>query len=446
MQSVNKRPGAHALSVLFVATSDGEGGIERYSVRLASLLRARGVQVIYACRPGGFLARKCATQGIPTAPWHVRNSGDLRSSLTLARLVRRLGVNIVHVHSRRDYVPAIVGAQLARHVQVILHAHLVRPLGEPPRLAGRFFCWGADRVIAVSEAVRLRLRQVHGFTPEFVPLLPNGVDVSAYEFCDGAAQRQAWGIPADALVIGMIGRLNAKGQERLLQAGPELMQTTPKLWFVLAGPVGDAHDRERLLAQAQELGIADRVALPGMIEDVPNAMAAFDILVHLPSDESFGLALAEAMAAGLPTVASDVGGCREVVQDGVTGFLVPLDDVHVLHSSLMRMLDPNTGPALRARMGAAGRQRVLDEFALNRQVERLHDLYQHLIWQATPRASVLARRMRLRVAPLIAAFALTGTTLSLLAHLHPLHHVIPRNPIHDRLALGPYPHSHVPRR
>ena len=116
-----------------------------------------------------------------------------------------------------------------------------------------------------------------------------------------------------------------------------------------------------------------------MTEDVPAAMAGFDILAHLPSDESFGLALAEAMAAGLPTVATDIGGCREVVQDGVTGLLVPLADAQALAEALERLLDPQAGTEQRARLGAAGRARVLSEFSLDRQMERLQELYRQVM-------------------------------------------------------------------
>ncbi len=362
------------LRVLFVATSGGEGGIERYSVSLAAALRARGVSLTYACRPGGFLAAHCKAVGIPTVAWEVRNSGDITAALSLAGIIRAARSDIVHVHSRRDYVPAVIGARLALRPRVVLHAHLIRPLGEPPHLAGRFFQRGAARVIAVSEAVRARLLREHGFPRAFVALLPNGVDAAAFGVADGAAQRRAWGVPPDAAVVGMMGRLDAKGQGALLAVAPTLLASVPDCRFVLVGP----GDGERLRAQARELGIADRVVLTGATEDVPAAMAAFDVLAHLPDDESFGLVAAEAMAACLPVVATDVGGCREVVCDGVTGRLVPQNDAPALLSALSSLFDGPSGAMLRRRFGAAGRQRVCDEFAFNRQVERLHLLYREL--------------------------------------------------------------------
>jgi glycosyltransferase involved in cell wall biosynthesis len=236
--------------VLFVATTKSAGGIERYSIRLAMLLRARGVAVTYACRPGSFLAALCAERGIPVASWSVRNIGVLASAFSLQRIIQATESSLIHIHSRRDYVPAILGARLAEQTCVLLHAHMIRSLGKPSRLAGHFFHWGANQVIAVSSAVRQNLFRVHRFPSSFVSLLPNGVDVAAFENANGAHQRQDWGIPTDALVVGMVGRLNAKGQSTLLTVAPQLLAQIPNIWFVFVGPDGLLGDRERLCAQA----------------------------------------------------------------------------------------------------------------------------------------------------------------------------------------------------
>lgn len=368
--------------VLFVATTKSEGGIERYALRLASSLRARGLSIIFACRPGSFLEAQCQAEGIPTRPFRVRNSGDLGASLRLAGIVRQERIDLVHVHSRRDYVPVLLGVGLSRHLRVVLHAHLIRALGTPERLNGWFFRQTADAVVAVSRAVQERLMAAHGLPIAFVPLIHNGVDVDAFPAPETprarewrSQRRREWGFSEDAPVLGMVGRLNAKGQPRLLQALPALHLRFPSLRVVLVGPEGEPGDQARLQSQAEAGGVADAIVFGGSREDIPTVMAALDILVHLPDDESFGLALVEAMAAGLPTVATDIGGCREVVQDGITGLLVPPGDAPALEAALQSLL---IDPARRSALGQAGRQVAVQDFSLTGQVDRLVALYQHL--------------------------------------------------------------------
>ena len=378
------------LRLLYVASTKSQGGIERHSVDLAAALAGRGDSVQFACRPGGFVEAWCREIGLPTWAFQVRNSGDLGAALRLAQIVCKQRIDIVHVHSRRDYVVAVLGVALARHLlrcrtALVLHAHMIRSLGDPPRLSGRFFEWGADAVAAVSGAVCDRLRHDHVFNPAFVHLIPNGIKLNEFAVPGSpeaarqrARMRQSLAIPRDALVLGMIGRLDAKGQKRLLEILPRLLPECPGLRVVLVGSEGNPGEQADLTALAQAGGFEDHLIFTGPRTDIPDLLAAFDILVHLPIDEAFGLALAEAMAAGLPTVATDIGGCREVVRDGVTGLLVPPGDRDALFSTLRGLLDPIQGKSRQAEMGAAGWDAAQNNFSQETQINRLLALYQEI--------------------------------------------------------------------
>ncbi len=376
--------------LLFVASTKSHGGIETHSIEMASALQEQGVFVEFACRPGGFVETRCREIGLPTAAFRVRNSGDFGAALRLARIIRDERIDIVHIHSRRDYVVGVLGAALARRslrrrVAVVLHAHMVRLLGTPARASGRFFEWGADAVASVSGPVCDHLRLGHQFNPAFVHLIPNGVDMERFAR-PGSPEaerqkvivRQSLSIPQEALVLGMIGRLDAKGQRRLFEVISRLLPVCPALRIVLVGSEGKPGEHAALTALAQAGGFEDRVLFTGPRSDIPALLPAFDVLVHLPIDEAFGLALAEGMAAGLPAVATTIGGCREVVRDGVTGLLVLPDDSNALFEALSRLLNSVSGPQHRAELGVAGRQVVSEEFTQDLQITRLLMLYREV--------------------------------------------------------------------
>jgi len=385
------------LRLLYASTSDEDGGSDRYGIRLAAAMRARGAAVTYACRSGFFIDAECRARGIPTRPFYLRNSGDPRGVIGLVRLILEEQPDVVHLHRRRDFAIAGVAVALARVLcrrrgitlpHLVLHLHLIRPLGAPARPAGRFFQRTADAVLVVSEAAREFLNERHQLPPGFVRVLPNGVPLEEYAASgDPRAAgwrtdlRRAWNIPVDAFLIGMVGRLRRKGQDELIAVAPCLAERFPHLRFVLVGPEFKPGDRTYYAERIRAAGVADRFLLAGSREDIPAVMASLDLLVHLPADEAFGLVLVEAMAAGVPVVATKVGGCIEVVRDGMDGLLVPPADEDLLCAALLTLLDPEKGEARRTAFRTAGLLRARD-FSLDRQVERLHMLYEELC--ATP--------------------------------------------------------------
>ena len=424
--------------VLFVASTKSHGGIESHSVEMAAALRQRGVLVSFACRPGGVVEHWSRSRGIPTLPFSLRNSGDLNASRRLARLIDAGRIDLVHAHSRRDYVAAVLGVALARRrPRLILHAHMLRPLGEPPHAAGRFFAWGADAVAAVSGAVCDHLRHAHGFSPAFVHLIPNGIALEKFARPGSSehqnqrqAARQIWGIPEGAVVVGMIGRLDAKGQAAGLEAIATLGD--PHVWCIFLGSEGEPGAQADLEARAANRGWAERLVLTGPRTDVPTLLPGLDLLLHLPADEAFGLALAEAMAAGLATIATDIGGCREVIRAGRTGLLVPLGDAGALHAALGALLDPETGPERRAAFGRKGRQVAEAALSQDTQMDRLETLYAEVL--ARPRAarSARARRALPRAGLAAGGLALAACGLTAFLSVRHVRAVLPTPAAHAR--------------
>ncbi|WP_394792997.1 glycosyltransferase family 4 protein [Armatimonas sp.] len=357
--------------VLVLSSSRNHGGADRHTVALAAAYQAHDGTLCIACPPDSFTEHTSHTHHLPTIPFQLRNSGDLRAVLRLVRLLRSFQANVLHSHARRDFVTATLAGKLAR-CPVILHVHVVRPLGEPLHLAGHFFSQ-VEAIIAVSDFAQQELERWHPLRKGLVRRIYNGIETK--RFLAPSNLRTQWMLPDDAIVIGMVGRLTTKGQYAFIPVAATLAAQFPKLHFVFIGP--DALEftykdfQQALAAQ----GLQGRSLVVGMSDQIPAVMHSLDILVHLPREEAFGLALAEAGAACVPVVATRIGGCTEVVEDGKTGFLVKLGDDVQLLERLQCLL---TDPLLRQCLGQAAQRRVHQEFSAERQITELCSLYKEV--------------------------------------------------------------------
>ncbi|WP_309715670.1 glycosyltransferase family 4 protein [Armatimonas sp.] len=353
--------------VLALSSSTDNGGSQRHAVTLAAAYQAAGGSVQLACAPQSFIEHSSHTAHVPTLPFALRNSGDLRATLRLARLVRQSRAQVLHSHARRDFVTATLAGRLTG-CPVALHVHVVRPLGEPHRLAGQFFNQVAA-IIAVSEYTKQELERWHALKPGLVRRIYNGVEIPIF------TAKTTHRPPNNGLVIGMVGRLSTKGQSAFLPVGKRLVAEFPTLRFVFVGPDASELTYAQFRQQLMMHELHNRSTLVGISDQIPDILATLDILVHLPTDEAFGLALVEAAAAGLPVVATQIGGCQEVVCEGKTGFLIPLGEDTLLQTRLHQLLED---PCLRLRLGQAGQQRVQREFCAERQRNDLCALYEEI--------------------------------------------------------------------
>jgi glycosyltransferase involved in cell wall biosynthesis len=232
----------------------------------------------------------------------------------------------------------------------------------------------ADRIVANSHGVKLHLMR-QGVPEARIAVIYNGIDPDCYQTTLTPAEaRQQCGLPSNGAIIGVVAHLTAKkGHAAFLQAAAALQRSTETTFLLL----GEGPERARLEGLAATLGLTDRVVFAGFHENVCPWMRAMDIVV-LPSIamEGFGRVLVEAALMGKPAVTTDLGGTAEVVEDGVTGFVVPPGDVTALTRAMQRLLED--APA-RHTMGEAARRRALRLFTVDRMVRETEAAYHALL-------------------------------------------------------------------
>ncbi len=293
------------------------------------------------------------------------------------------GYELVHFNKTdpRTILPAVAAARPAGARVVVTTEHLARsveshfPFGSRiitalVRLTNRL----VDRTIAVSELSRQMHIDNYGVPPDRIVAIRNGVDVSRFggEF-DTTRVREELGIPEGAPVATLVGRLQErKGHTHALKAAPAVRDAVPDARLLF---VGKGELESELRAEAEALDVSDFVVFAGFRRDIPDLLASSDLLI-LPSDnECLPLTILEAMATGLPVVATDVGGVSEEVEDGVTGYLIPPHDTDALAEAMIRVLrSPDRG----AKMGEAGRRKVESEFSIEACIGSVVRLYEQL--------------------------------------------------------------------
>jgi glycosyltransferase involved in cell wall biosynthesis len=302
----------------------------------------------------------------------------------LAGVFRARRIRIVHTHLYHGNYYGRLAALVARTPVVVASIHNVYDRVKlHRRWVNRLLGPRTDAILAGSESVRQDILRWDGVSPERVSVLPYGIDLTPYErLPDRASARAALGLPDGVRVIGTVGRLEIqKGHDLLLQSVARLDAEGAGVCLVL---VGDGRERSGLERMASALGLGDVVRFLGTRRDLPAVLAALDLFA-LPSRwEGTPLALIAALASGLPVVATPVGGVPEILEDGVTGRLVPAEDVEALAHALRDLLGDL--PAARA-LGARGKAYVKAHCSVEVMLRQLENLYLDLEARA-------GRRMR----------------------------------------------------
>jgi glycosyltransferase involved in cell wall biosynthesis len=369
--------------VLHVITLSDWGGAQAYVFALARGMRD-AFDMTVACGPGGPLVQRLLQEGIrtveiPTLRRNPHPPADLAALWRLARLMRQERFDLAHCHSTKAGLLGRIAARLAGIPAVVFTAHgwafagwwhpVVRGLA---MLAERAAAHLTTVIICVSDLDRKTALRKRVGRPDQIVVVHSGIAPFA-PFGGSPAERQ----PLDgACGVLMVSRLDPqKDPVTLLDA-----------WGMVAGPhrlllAGDGPLRPALEEMVSRRGLAGRVQLLGARTDVPTLLRAADVFVLSSRSEGLPLAIIEAMTAGLPVVATGVGGVPEAVVHGETGLLVPPGDPTALASALDRLL---RDAGLRRRMGEAGRQRALAHFTEARMLEETAALYVRALGRGRP--------------------------------------------------------------
>jgi glycosyltransferase involved in cell wall biosynthesis len=247
-------------------------------------------------------------------------------------------------------------------------------------------------VVANSHAVKNQTVATEGIPPDRIIVVHNGVDAEPYRrdfHAEVAALRGKYRLPKDALIVGVVANYHraVKGVEYFVEAASPVSAEVPEAFFFVVG-FGPPEKEQHLQERIKRLHLQSRFVLTGLQSNVKPFLAMFDVAVMPSLSEGFSNSLLEYMAAGLPCVATDVGGNKEIVVDGETGFLVKPASAQALAEKIIVVL---RNPGLREKMGRMAQERVRTHFWMTRMIKQLETLYEHL-YLCSPQAKAAARR------------------------------------------------------
>jgi sugar transferase (PEP-CTERM/EpsH1 system associated) len=358
---------------MHVLTTLRMGGTELGVVRLSNGLPSTAVTTsICSSWPADDLKHALAP-GVRLFEFDRRHGQDPVFVLRLAALMRRQRPDIVHTHSWGTLLEGVVAARLAG-VRTVVHGEHGTMETRPLNLMLQRRVWQrVTRVLSVSSRLAATMAERVGYPLERILVIRNGIDTERFHPSLRQAARGRLGLSDADIVISTAGRLvPVKDQATLLRALALVRDRGADVRALIAG---DGPLREELTALCSQLGLDERVRFLGARKDVEHVFAASDVFVLSSTSEGLSNTILEAMASGAAVVATRVGGADELVEQDVTGLLVPASAPEAMADALVKLIrDSRT----RSAMGAAGRHRASEQFSLARMVAAYESLYREL--------------------------------------------------------------------
>jgi len=375
-------PAGRRRKVFYLVDSLNVGGTETQAVELALRLPVSEYEVTMGClRAEGPLLEKLRGSAVNVREFHpsggLDSAAGLYELIKLAGYLRRERFRVVHTHDLWSNLLGVPAARLAR-VPAIVSSR--RDLAHFDWYQGKRRHWLrriqnlSGVVLANATPIRDALISEDRFAPEKLRVIHNGVDTEKFQRAQRDRARLFPDVGNEMLVV-LVGNMHSdvKGHPWLIAAAPTVVREFPEVRFVFAG---DGELRPTFAAQVAQLGLESTFKFLGRRSDIPEILASCDLAVLPSRAEGLPNAVLEYMAAGLPTIASRVGGMAELIQDGVTGLLVPAEDANALAGALLQFL---RDPEQARQIANDGQRFAVENFSFERLIREIDELYGELL-------------------------------------------------------------------
>lgn len=362
------------MKVLYLLNYAGKAGTERYVETLASYLSADGrVDPYFAYHEGGLLVERMEAMGIPVRQVEMRRRFDKKAAKALADLCQEWNIDLVHCHYLREHYTALMAKRYLPQLRVVYTSHFVQANDAITRFSNRIMDKRQDQIIAVCNRGREQLI-ANGWTGDRIRVVFNAVDPAVWAGGrEDSTLRPELGLNDQQFVMLCASRFaDDKGHHYLLDSVKRLTQLTDKPFtLVLAG---DGPLLEAAQKQVKDLELEDRVRFIGFRKDIKNLYKGADLYVNSSRHEALSFLIIEAMAAGLPVIATDMGGNSDIVNDAAgCGLLVEYNNPESMAQAMKRFLED---PTFLAQCRAGAQRTIQEKFEIHHMVQATYDVYQ----------------------------------------------------------------------
>lgn len=367
------------IKIGYITSSLGYGGVEKYVVDLANNIDSKKFRPVIFCFSDYGPLADTVNKSTKIYYLNKKKGNDIKLVLRLSRLFKKEKINIIHSNNWSTFAESVVAKRFAVNIPLI-HTQHGMEMNDSESKKKRFIrnrlrqllSFFTNQIVVVSCATKKFVCKEWGIPEKNAKLIYNGIDFNKFKMDSNKRKicRLALGVNEEEIVIGSVGRLmKVKNYGLLLKAVSKLHMNYKKVKLLL---VGDGPERNNLSLMAKELNILDKMIFLGNRADISDLLCAMDIFVLPSISEGISIALLEALASGLPAIATSVGGNKEIIQDNINGILVENNNAYDLGKAIERMLFDGD---YRKTIGNNGIFRVRETFSLDRMLREYENLY-----------------------------------------------------------------------